>query len=59
MVFYFLASFHFHIESLVISHIVNDQAHAIVIPNLANQVDAVEIVDISRQSLTDNILNPN
>ena len=41
------------VESLVISHIVNDQTYAIVIaqPNLHHQIGAIEIVDICRQSL--------
>ena len=53
MIFNSLASFHFHMESLVISHIVNDQTYAIVIaqPNLHHQIGAIEIVDICRQSL--------
>ena len=41
------------VESLVISHIVNDQTYAIVIaqPNLHHQIGAIEIVNICRQSL--------
>ena len=41
------------VESLVISHIVNDQTYAIVIaqPNLHHQIGAIEMVDICRQSL--------